>query len=216
MHIQSSFEETRTAVLHELIRRHPLTTFICNQTNEIVVNHLPLFLCTQDSALGVLKGHIPKENPVWQSFGAGAAVAVFQGPESYVSPSWYPSKQRHSKVVPTWNYVVVHARGRPTAIHDADWLIEHLHQMTDQHEASQPQPWKVSDAPEEFTTQMVSRLVGIEVRIASIVGKWKVSQNRLAEDQQGVAQGLRSIGDDQALAMERLMIDRSSAVDPAS
>lgn len=215
MHVQSSFEETRTAVLHDLIRRHPLATFISAQNKEIVVNHFPLILSAHGGNLGVLNGHIPRTNPIWQKFAEGEVVAVFQGPESYVTPSWYPSKQRHGKVVPTWNYVVVHAHGRPTAIHDPGWLIEHLNQMTDQHEAPRKQPWKVSDAPEKFVDQMVRGLVGIELPISSIVGKWKVSQNRTVEDRRGVAAGLRSAGDDQALAMERLVVDYADAANPS-
>lgn len=206
MYVPTHFDELRLEVLHDLVRSHPLATFITQVDNEIVVNHIPFFLKTSGDDTGVLHAHIPRANFIWEQFGGQEAVSVFQGPESYVSPSWYPSKHEHGKVVPTWNYVVVHAHGRPTAIHDPEWLMAHLQDLTNQHEGGQTLPWKVSDAPENFTEKLVGMLVGIEIPISSLIGKWKVSQNRPVGDQLGVAAGLRSRGDENSLAMEKLVL----------
>ena len=206
MHIQKPFEESRTEVLHQLIREHPLATFIVCRQGEIVVNHFPLVMSDDGSASGVLKGHVPRANAVWEAFdGETPAIAVFQGPSAYVTPSWYPSKHQHGKVVPTWNYAVVHAHGTPIAIEDSDWLLDHLNALTDQQESLQPRPWKVSDAPADYTAAMLRQLVGVEMQVTRLTGKWKVSQNRSEADRLGVADGLHSLGDGAALAMEALV-----------
>ena len=151
MHIQPHFAESRVPVLHELMRSRPLATFIVVNDDDIVVNHMPLMIESDASEFGVIKGHIPRSNRIWESFDAKRnAVAIFHGPESYVSSSWYPSKRAHGKAVPTWNYVVAHAHGRPTAIHDAAWLREHLEAMTNKHEAGQAAPWHLADAPPDY------------------------------------------------------------------
>ena len=208
MHIQSQFEETRLHVLQGLIRNHPLATFIAILNGEIVVNHFPLII-REIGEKGLLQGHVPRANRVWEHFGKGAtAVAVFQGPDAYVTPSWYPSKHEHGKAVPTWNYVVVHAQGAPIAVQDRDWLLAHLNELTDQQEASQKLPWKVSDAPGEFTESMLGQIVGVEMPILSIVGKWKVSQNRPVADRLGVAAGLHNRGSENALGMKHLVMEK--------
>jgi len=207
MDIQPQFKESRASVLQDLICRHPLATFVIH-SNELVVNHFPLVF-DEAGEQGVLKGHVPRSNSLWKALEGGLqAVAIFQGPQAYITPSWYPSKHEHGKAVPTWNYAVVHAHGRASAVHDADWLTEHLNLLTHQQEASQKLPWKVADAPAEFTAKMIEQLVGIEMPIASITGKWKVSQNRSHADQLGVSAGLRSRGSSVDLAMEALVADR--------
>ena len=210
MHIQSQFNESRTSVLRNLILRHPLATFVIHH-DELLVNHFPLVVVNAGEH-GVLKGHIPRSNGLWEALGNGLeAVAVFQGPEAYVTPSWYPSKHEHGKAVPTWNYAVVHAHGKAKAVHDANWLLTHLNELTDQQEAPQRLPWKVSDAPSDFTEKLVEQIVGIEMPISSIVGKWKVSQNRTQADQLGVAAGLRSRATSDDLAMEALVMAHRQA-----
>lgn len=217
MYLQPQFEEARTDVLQQLIRAHPLATFVTLMGSEIVVNHMPFLIATDVGEFGTLKGHIPRTNPVWSAFHGGQeAVAVFQGPQSYITPSWYPSKCAHGRVVPTWNYAVVHVRGRPRIIEDANWLLAHLTELTDEHEFREAHPWKLSDAPEDFTQQMIARLVGIELPIGSITGKWKVSQNRPIDDRLAVATGLRSRGDDVSRAMADLVIERLDAAGPAT
>ena len=141
MHVQTHFEESRPPVLHDLIRAHPLATFIVRQDDEIVVDHVPLIVSTDIGDRGVLRGHVPRTNSIWETFdGKTKAVAVFQGPATYITPSWYPSKLQHGKVVPTWNYVVAHAHGCPRAIHDPDWLLSHLNELTDISGATRTEP----------------------------------------------------------------------------
>jgi len=209
MYIQNQFEESRTEVLNRLIREYALATFIVCLHDEIVVNHFPLVMSDDGSAFGVLKGHIPRANCVWEAFdGESPAVAVFQGPSAYITPGWYPSKHLHGKVVPTWNYAVVHAHGTPVLVEDPDWLLDHLNALTDQQESTQSHLWEVSDAPADYTAAMLRQLVGVEMRVTRLEGKWKVSQNRSEADRQGVAAGLLSQGDDSALAMEALVRQR--------
>jgi transcriptional regulator len=211
MYLQPHFKESRTDVMQRLVRAHPLATFVTAANGKIVVNHMPLLLSSESGQFGVLRGHMPRANPVSQAFdGGNEAVAIFQGPEAYVSPSWYPSKHEHGKALPTWNYAVVHAHGCPRVVDDADWVLKHLTDLTNEHEARQLQPWQVSDAPRSFTEQMIKQLVGIEMPIHALVGKWKVSQNRPAGDRLGVAAALREQGGDAALAMEALVMEHAS------
>jgi transcriptional regulator len=140
---------------------------------------------------------------------------MFQGPDAYISPSWYPSKHAHGKAVPTWNYAVVHAHGMPLVIQDRPWLLDHINRLTDLHESGQLLPWKVSDAPGEFIDQMVERIVGIEIPISRIVGKWKVSQNRSTADRLGVVAGLLGKGDARSKEMADL-VDRALHTHPGT
>ena len=143
---------------------------------------------------------------MWQSMSSTVnSVVIFQGAETYITPSWYPSKHAHGKAVPTWNYAVVHAHGLPRVIEDREWLLAHLNQLTDVHEADQALPWKVSDAPQEFTDRLLQNIVGIEIPIARLVGKWKVSQNRPEPDKLGVVAGLLARNDEQAMEMASLV-----------
>ena len=205
MYTLPQFAETRIAVLHDLIRAYPLATFVSFWGDELAVNHFPLYLMAGKTGGDVLQGHIPRGNVIWEAFDDREAIAVFQGPQAYITPSWYPGKQHHGKVVPTWNYAVVQVHGRPRAVHEGEWLLRHLTMLTDQQEREQGAPWRVSDAPAAFVDQLVGSLVGIELPVSSISGKWKVSQNRPVADRKGVAAGLNARGDDQALAMEALV-----------
>lgn len=206
MYIPQQFEETRIEVLHHLMKSHPLAAWVTLADTGLVVNHVPFQIDESDGQFGTLRAHLPRANPVWGQLSSTVeAVAIFQGPESYVSPSWYPSKQVNGKVVPTWNYAVVHAHGQPRLIEDADWLLNHLEALTDEHEASQARPWKVADAPKDFTDRLLAALVGIEIPISRMEGKWKVSQNRLPADRLGVIAGLESRDDDRSRAMAELV-----------
>lgn len=209
MHIQAHFAETRVPVLHALMQSRPLATFILANGDDIVVNHMPMMIEGGAGDAGVLRAHIPRSNRIWESFdGQRNAVAVFHGPEAYVSPSWYPSKREHGKAVPTWNYVVVHAHGCPAAVHDAAWLREHLKVMTNTHEAHQAQPWQLSDAPPDYIELMLRNIVGIEMPISRLEGKWKISQNRPEEDRLSVAAALSGRNDSNSLAMAALIQGR--------
>jgi transcriptional regulator len=206
MYLREQFSETRIEVLHGLIRAQPLATFVTIVDGVIAVDHMPCHLHANGGGLGVLRTHMPRANPVVSALGpATEAVAIFHGPQTYVSPSWYASKQEHGRVVPTWNYVVVHARGRPSIIDDTGWLLDHLAALTNEHEARQPKPWRVTDAPPEFTRRMATGLVGVELPVAALSGKWKVSQNRPRADRRGAAEGLRAQGDQRSLEMAELI-----------
>ncbi|CAG1014001.1 Protease synthase and sporulation protein PAI 2 [Burkholderiaceae bacterium] len=210
MYVPSHFEETRSEVLHGLIHTHPLATLVAPGGAELAVSHIPLLLDPAHGPHGTLRGHVARANPLWRSLGGPmACVAIFQGPQAYVTPSWYASKHEHGKVVPTWNYAVVHAHGPARAIEDPAWLIAHLSAMTDVQESRQAQPWKVADAPKEYIERLMQAIVGIEIGITSLRGSWKVSQNRSQADRLGVAAGLRSRDDEASREMASLVMQRA-------
>lgn len=192
MYLPAHFEQSNIEAMHELMRAYPLATLITHGSNGLSVNHVPLYLSTDAGQFGVLSGHVPKANPVWRDASSNTeVVVVFQGPQAYISPSWYASKPLGGKVVPTWNYTVVHAHGEMRAIEDGHWIAAHLEQLTDRLEAQFEHPWSVSDVPGDFTEKLLAHLVGIEISISKLQGKWKVSQNRPAQDRQSVARALR-------------------------
>jgi transcriptional regulator len=210
MYSPQPFEELRLTVLHDLIRSHPLGTFVVLADSELAANHIPFLINPDQGSNGTLCGHVARANPIWSKLGGTvAAITIFQGPESYITPSWYPSKHADGKAVPTWNYAVVHAYGQPKVIEDKRWLLAHVTQLTKVHEAGQALPWEVSDAPHDFTEQMLSRIVGIEIPISKLEGKWKVSQNRKVPDRLGVAAGLESQATERSLAMAELVMHRA-------
>lgn len=201
MYMPSHFEELRQSALHSLIQAHPLATLVIQTPRGIDANHLPLLLKDAEGSNGVLQGHVARGNPLWKEVSAESEVlAIFQGPNRYISPNWYPSKQQHGKVVPTWNYLVVHARGRIQWNHDSGWLRQHLEAMTLFNEHAD-NPWQLSDAPLDFIDRMLSGIVGFEVPIAELSGKWKLSQNRSEEDRHGVIEGLKTQSDTSASEM---------------
>ncbi len=186
------FREDRLDILHDAMRAHPLATLVSHRAGRLTADHIPLVIHAEASAVGTLRGHIAKANPLWrQRQPATDVLAIFQGPQAYVTPSWYPSKKEHGKVVPTWNYVVVHAHGTLRFIEDAGWLLAHLDTLTTGQERDRPAPWHVTDAPDDFLAGQLKGIVGIEIEIADLQGKWKASQNRNAADRAGVREGLR-------------------------
>lgn len=206
MYLPEHFAETDPRVLHALIDAHPLGAWVTLGEGGLLVNHIPFLLDADRGPHGTLVGHVARANPVWRSFSSNVeSVVVFQGAETYVTPSWYPSKRAHGKVVPTWNYAVVHAHGIPRAVDDPAWLLQLVTRLTERHEAGRPLPWKVSDAPADYTARLLESIVGIEIPIARLVGKWKVSQNRPAGDRLGVADGLLERGDAAAAEMAALV-----------
>lgn len=191
MYCPEAFREDRTEVLHALMRTHGFATLVSVADGAPMVTHLPLHLDAGEGESAVLRGHMARANPHWQALAAaGEALAIFQGPHAYVTPSFYASKQETGKVVPTWNYAVAHCRG-PVSVHqDADWLRTHVAELTDAHEAGRPEPWGVDDAPERYVQTMLRGIVGVEMEIRALDGKWKMSQNREAADFAGVAAAL--------------------------
>ncbi|QBB72443.1 FMN-binding negative transcriptional regulator [Pseudolysobacter antarcticus] len=213
MYVPKHHEETDAAVLHSLIKSHPLGAWVTQADGELLANHIPFLLDSSRGEHGTLIGHVARSNRVWQSFSTTVnSVVIFQGSEAYITPSWYPSKHEHGKAVPTWNYVVVHAHGVPRTIEDRDWLLQHVTQLSNTHEAGRALPWKVSDAPQDFIEQLLNAIVGIEIPIAKLVGKWKVSQNRPEPDKLGVVAGLLARDDAQSVGMASLVNEHVSRV----
>jgi transcriptional regulator len=206
MYLPKHFEERRVEVLHELIRTHPLGALVVLTPGGLVANHVPLEIEPDPAPFGTLRGHIARANPVWRECARDVeALAIFQGPDTYVSPSWYPTKRETAKVVPTWNYAVVHAHGAVRFVDDRAWLGALVARLTDRHEAGRRDPWQVSDAPTDYVKAQLGAIVGLEMPITRLVGKWKVSQNRPAQDRAGVVEGLVQEGGESAAAMADLV-----------
>jgi len=208
MHTPAQFAETNLTVLHGLIKAQPFATWVTLADNELVANHLPFMIDPNRGAYGTLVGHVARANAVWQHLLHQESLVIFQGPQAYISPSWYPSKQEHGKAVPTWNYAVVHAHGMAQVIEDREWLLNHVTALTTQHEASQAMPWSVSDAPLEYIDRLLGGIIGIEIPIARLIGSWKLGQHRSAPDQHGVIAGLRTRDDANSNAMAELSQQR--------
>jgi transcriptional regulator len=202
----SHFEESRPDVLRELMRRHPLATLITVAHDEPAANHLPLVFDAAGGSTGVLRGHVARANRIWREVPDGAPVlAVFQGPDHYVTPSWYPAKSEHGKVVPTWNYAVVHARGTMAWHDDTAWLRGFLETLTHGQESQRAAPWRIEDAPAAYVERMLEAIVGFEIAIVRLTGKWKLSQNRSAADLAGITSGLAGEGTLAARGMIELL-----------
>jgi transcriptional regulator len=210
MYLPAQFEESDVTVLHSLIRLHPLGAWVTQIDGALVVNHIPFLVDASRGALGTLVGHVARPNTVWKSCSNAESVVLFQGAEHYISPSWYPSKVETGRVVPTWNYAVVHARGVPSVFEDPERLRAHVTALTDTHESAADIPWQVSDAPADFITNLLRGIVGIEIPIASLTGKWKVSQNRNDADRRAVIEALRRRGDSRSTAMAQLVADATN------
>lgn len=192
MHCPKVFREERLDALHGLMTSHPLATLIAVGREGLIANLIP-FSLHEGGQYGILRAHLARANKQLDALREGTEVlVVFQGPECYVTPSWYPSKTDHGKVVPTWNYVTVQARGVPQVIDDAVWLQQQVEQLTISQESQREHPWQISDAPDGFISAQLKGIVGIEIQIQSIEGKWKISQNRTPSDYQGVIDGLRN------------------------
>lgn len=202
------FREESLATQHALIRDNPLGLLISQGAEGILANPVP-FLLFEEGEKGVLRCHLSRGNPQWRALAESpAALVVFQGVDRYITPSWYPQKAVDQKVVPTWNYAMVQARGPARIIEDAAWLHAQVAALSDAHESRRARPWAVSDAPESFIASQLKGIVGIEIAIETIVGKFKASQNRPVADRAGVAEGLRVEGDDVSLAMRSLVVER--------
>jgi transcriptional regulator len=208
MYIPQHFREERPEVLHKFIRHHPLGTLICTTAEGLTANHIPMVLAVGQDGNAVLRGHVARANSVWKSLAPDAPVLViFGGANHYITPSWYPAKQEHGKVVPTWNYSVVHAHGTVRFADDKERTLGYVTELTDLQEASRVDDrWQVSDAPPEYINSQLSGIVGFEIRIARLVGKFKGSQHRPEAERQAVLQGLEAEGVAEA---ERLEVVRS-------
>ena len=190
MYTPSTFAVTEKSNLFAMIRACGLATFITANDEGPVITPLPLFLDEAEGEFGTLYGHMARANPHWKQPSSGDAVVLFMGPDAYVSPSWYASKAEHGKVVPTWNYLAVEARGPVEFIEDREQLLALVNRVTDLHEGSREKAWRVEDAPADFIDMQLRAIVGVRLPIRSLQGKSKMSQNRNAPDRQGVSRGL--------------------------
>lgn len=209
MYTPTAFEEKSVAVMHDLIRAHPFGAVITAGNSGVIASHIPLVLHPAAGDYGTLRGHVARANTQWTEATAETdALVIFSGPHHYISPSWYATKQEDGRVVPTWNYAVVHAYG-PLIVHeDAAWLLEHLKSLVDQHERSLEHRWKLADAPMDYIQRQMRAIVGVEIPIRRLEGKWKLNQNRSERDHNGVVQGLGELGTPEAISVRDLMSQR--------
>ena len=192
--------------LHALIRKRRLGLLISSGQQGLLANAMPFLIDPAASKLGTLRAHMARANGQWRDLAqAPEALVVFQGVDRYISPSWYATKRETGKVVPTWNYVMVQARGRATVLEEDVWLSRQIEALTHAQEATRDRPWAVGDAPADFVAAQRGAIVGVEIEIADIRGKWKASQNRNAADRAGVVAGLEALGDEEALEMAAIV-----------
>ncbi len=206
MYLPPAFREDRPEVQHQLIRGHPLATLITAGPTGLMANLLPVLVYPDEGAFGTLRAHLARANAQWKELAVvDQCLVVFQGPEHYISPSWYETKKLTGKVVPTWNFAMVQAWGAPRVIEDAAWLRRQLDDLTRSQEGQRPAPWHVDDAPAAFIAAQMRAIVGLEIPIARIEGKWKMSQNRPEADRRGVVEGLTAQGDERSAQVAALV-----------
>jgi transcriptional regulator len=217
MYMPAHFEENRPEVLHRLIAEQPFGALITHGPNGLDANHLPFELLAPEADAAapgrcILRAHVARANPVWKEVAANPeALVIFQGPAAYISPTWYPSKHDTHRQVPTYNYMVVHAHGR-IAVHDDESFVRGLvARLTRKMEAGEPVPWKMGDAPADYITQMLGAIVGIEIEVTRLVGKWKLGQNKDAADRRGAADALLARTSDEQQAVGQAMLDAPPA-----
>lgn len=212
MYVNPSHQLTDREAIFSLIASHPLGAWVCHGREGLIANHVPFLLDRSRGPHGTLIGHVARANGVWRELGAATpSVVMFQGPQAYITPGWYPGKTEHGRVVPTWNYVVAHAHGVARAIEDREWLLDMLNQLTDAQEARQAAPWSVSDAPRSFIDKLMGVIVGIELPIERLEGKLKVSQDEANQDRRGTVQGLRNKPGDETAAVADLVVKAMEA-----
>ncbi len=209
MYIPPAFKEDDLNRQHELIRQHPLGLLISSSADGLQASPLPFHLVADGSSFGRLQGHLSRANPHLRTLDGGDVLIVFKGGDAYVTPTWYRSKTEHGKVVPTWNYVMVQVRGTVRVIDDHEWLRSQITRLTHDHESSRPEPWHVTDAPSSYIDGQINGIVGLEIEIRQIEGKWKVSQNRPEADRRGVADGFQSSGDAAMSSLVRASLDQT-------
>lgn len=215
MYLPVWFAEEDPDAIRRLIRDHPLGTLVTLGADGLNANHLPFLHTEGPGPHGSLRGHVARNNAVWRDADPDReALVIFQGPSAYISPNWYPSKGESHRVVPTYNYAVVHAHGRLQVHDDERWLRAFLGRLTNAMEASQPKAWKMGDAPQDYLREMLGNVVGIEIAVTRLTGKWKASQNRLPIDRDGAATGLVGTGHPEDAAMAETMLAAADRAKP--
>jgi transcriptional regulator len=203
MYVPRYFEQPRLDIVHEAIERIQVATLVTIGTEGPFVSHLPMMLERESGPFGKLVGHLARANPHWKAADGLPALAIFFGPNGYISPNWYPSKRETQKVVPTWDYIAVHARGTLQTFEEPERLRAFVTALTNLHESSSAHPWHIDDAPEPYVESQLKAIVGLELPIDTLIGKWKLSQNRPGDDIDGVIRALREIGDEGSLELAR-------------
>jgi transcriptional regulator len=205
MYNPTRFQETRPEVLSALMQQFPLATIITSQDGDICADHIPLQWIVGEQGHGKLIGHVARANPIWKHANGQQVLVIFQGPQAYISPNWYASKANDPRVVPTWNYAVVHVRGTLRTVSEPAALLAILRQLTDQHESSQSHPWSVDDAPADYLEKLCAAIVGIELDIATLEGKWKVSQDKTRQNHDSLVHGLQVAGSEHQQALATIL-----------
>ncbi|MGO9237584.1 MAG: FMN-binding negative transcriptional regulator [Methylocella sp.] len=206
MYVPSSFQETGCQFLQDAIRQARLATLVTFGVDGLEASHVPVILDMGNESYGTIYGHLARENPQWRRVTAEVpALAIFQGPDAYITPSWYATTRQTGKVVPTWNYVAVHAYGTIDFFDDPERLLALVTDLTKLHESKRAEPWAVPDAPKEYTRSQLNGIVGFRLPIARLEGNWKLSQNRSADDRSGVIDGLKREGGQAETAIAHLM-----------
>lgn len=210
VYIPSSNAEHRPEVLLDFIASHPFGALVTASAEGLFATHLPLVLDRTRGPLGMLEGHLARANPHHRRTPlTDEAMVIFTGPDAYITPAWYAAKAEHGRVVPTWNYVAVHVYGGLRIVEDDDFLRRHLEQLTDVHEAGREQPWAIGDAPAEYTGKLQRAIVGVELTITRIEGKWKMSQNRSSADIEGVIGGLAASPHERERSVAAIVAERN-------
>lgn len=208
MYVNPLHRLTDREVLFSLMASRPLGAWVCHGREGLIANHVPFLLDRDRGPLGTLIGHVSRANAVWRELvDATPSVVMFQGPQAYITPGWYPGKVEHGQVVPTWNYVVAHAHGVARAVEDRDWMLDMVNRLTHAHEAKRSAPWSVGDAPGAFIDRMMRGIVGIEITIDRLEGKLKASQDEDIQDRHGTVRGLRAEPGEEAQAMADLVLE---------
>jgi transcriptional regulator len=209
MYIPRVNEEKRVPVIHQMMRSNPLASLVTMMSEGLFASHIPMVVEDDGSEYGVLRGHLSRANTQWRDISPSIdALAMFTGPQHYISASWYPSKYEHGREVPTWNYVVVHAYGPLKVIEDREWLLNHLEHLTSIHEADSTKPWKIDDAPPDYIESLLKGIVGVELKITKLEGKWKVSQNRADRERHAVVEELDRLNTPESQKMKALVAER--------
>ena len=212
MYVPAHFEENRPEVLHQLISDQPFGALVTHGPQGLDANHLPFEFEPSEGTHGTLRAHVARANPVWQEVAAQPdTLVIFQGAAAYISPNWYPSKHEAHRQVPTYNYMVVHAHGRIVVRDDEAFVRGLVARLTRKMEASEPRPWKMGDAPADYVTQMLGAIVGIEIEVTRLVGKWKLGQNKEARDRRGAADALLANSSDMQDAVAEAMLNAPPA-----
>jgi transcriptional regulator len=213
MYVQTLFEETRVHVMHELMQRYALASLVLLTPEGMDANSLPIEVDMSSGEFGTLRCHFGRTNPVWKSLINGMeSMAIFHGPNAYISPRWYVAGQRSKRVLPSWNFAVVHAYGTPRIVDDSTWLLKHLTALAEQNESRLAEPWSLAEAPPDFVAQSAEHLIGMEIPITKLVGKWFTSQQRTTADRESLTGALRAHPHDISAATAELieLVDRSN------